>query len=609
MLSEARPALVALLLAGTLCAQPSQAPLPEAERTQWFKDAKFGIFIHWGAYSVIGRHEWARHRFEIPQAEYDRYARQFNPVNFDANAWVDLAKNAGARYMVITSKHHDGFAIYRSKVSDYDMEITPYPGDPLKQLAAAAKAKGMRLGFYHSIMDWHHPDYIPKRSWEVPGSRDGHQASGGNIDTYIEFMKAQLRELLTGYGDVATIWFDGEWEHSTAEMHSDEVFKFIRTLQPNTLINDRIYRREPGNHADYGTPEQFVPATGYRDASGKPLLWESCVTVNTDSWGYNKYETDFKTSRDLIRMLIEVVSKGGNLLLNVGPMPDGRIQPEFVTRLNAIGDWMKVNSEAIYDTTASPFARLPFFGRATAKANTLYLHVYQWPADRLLRVPGLANQVRGVRILGAPGSTPKAVRDGEDVIVSLPSDAPDEIASVVALDLDGAPRITAKMAIQPGADGTIWLKADAAEIESNLGQRAKKENLLGHVFITQWSRVEDKVNWVVNVPRAGKYTVDASYGTGRDAEKNFSVQAGSGRPMEAAVRKTSSELAFRKFPAGILELSGRRTGDPDEGARGRQRSQPQSRIPGAHAAVKNRHRLNAQATLAPSRPGARDHRL
>ena len=316
-------ALILLLLClGVLQAQvPVHPSITEADRTKWFRDAKFGMFIHWGPYAVIGRHEWARDRLRIPQAEYDKYARAFNPVRFDADAWMALANNAGAKYVVITSKHHDGFSIFRSKVSDYDMEITPYAGDPLKDLAQAARRQGIRLGFYHSIMDWHHKDYVPKLAWETKEPN-----KGGNLDKYLDFMKEQLRELLTGYGDVAMIWFDGEWEHSTKELRSDEIYDFIRQTSPKTLINDRLYRREPGNRADFGTPEQFVPATGFRDANGKPLLWESCVTINTDSWGYNKYETEFKTNRDLIRMLIEVVSKGGNLLLNVGPMPDGRIQ-------------------------------------------------------------------------------------------------------------------------------------------------------------------------------------------------------------------------------------------------------------------------------------------
>ena len=280
-------ALLFLLCGSALLpAQPARPPVSNDQRTEWFRTDKFGLFIHWGAYSEIGRHEWIRHQGQIPQAEYDKYAKRFNPVKFNADAWVDLAKDAGAKYMVITSKHHDGFAIYRSKVSDYDIEITPYKGDPLKDLADAARRKQMRLGFYHSIMDWHHPDYRPRRSWEYPKD----YKTGGNNSRYVDFMKEQLRELLTGYGDVAMIWFDGEWEHTLAELkRDDEVYDFIRQIQPNALINDRLYERKPGNKADFGTPEQYVPATGMKSPDGKPILWEACVTINNDSWGYNKY--------------------------------------------------------------------------------------------------------------------------------------------------------------------------------------------------------------------------------------------------------------------------------------------------------------------------------
>ncbi|MBL8218894.1 MAG: alpha-L-fucosidase [Bryobacterales bacterium] len=518
------------------------------DRTQWFRDAKFGMFIHWGPYAVIGRHEWARHRFQIPQAEYDVYARAFNPARFNGAEWVDLAHNAGARYIVITSKHHDGFSIYRSKVSDYDMEITPYAGDPLKELADASARRGMRLGFYHSIMDWHHPDYTPKRAWEVKDPK-----AGGNLDKYLDFMKEQIRELLTGYGDVAMMWFDGEWEHSTKELRSDEVYDFIRQISPKTLINDRLYKRDPGNRADFGTPEQFVPSTGMLDPSGKPILWESCVTINTESWGYNKYETEFKTPRDLIRMLVEVVSKGGNLLLNVGPMPDGRIQQEFVTRLNAMGEWMKVNSEAIYGTTASPFARLPFFGRATAKGNVLYLHVFQWPQDRRLRVPGLKNLVQSARLLADGKSNLRTSRDGADLIVELPASAPDEVASVVALTLDGAP-VVEPYVIRPDEKGVIRLGVESAEIETRFEQRAKKENALGHVFLTRWTRADDVPTWKFATPKAGRYQVEVSYGATRGAAgMDYTVSVGKTQLAAKGVN-TDGEWAFRTFALGQMQL-------------------------------------------------------
>jgi alpha-L-fucosidase len=537
--------LVSALAAG----QPHQPPLPKQERTRWFQDAKFGMFIHWGAYSVIGRHEWSRHQLQIPQAEYDKYVRRFNPVNYDPNLWVDLAKNAGCRYMVITSKHHDGFAIWRSRASDYDMEITPYQGDPLKMLAEACRKKDMRLGFYHSIMDWHHKDYLPKRAWEVADPK-----KGGDNSRYVEFMKAQINELLTGFGDVAMMWFDGEWEHTLRDLkRDDEIYDFILAQQPNCLINDRLYERRPGNRADFGTPEQFVPATGMKDPSGKPILWEACVTINRDGWGYNKYETEFKTTRDLIRMLIEIASKGGNLLLNVGPAPDGRIQDEFVTRLNAMGRWMKVNGEAIYGTTASPFARLPFHGRATTKGSTLFLHVFEWPADGRLRVPGLKNLVHSAYLLANPSTLLTTRRDGDDVIVSVPAEPPDETASVVALRLDGAPA-TAPFVIRPNQKGSILLGAESCEIESKHGQQAKLENALGHVFLTNWSRPDDIPTWVFSVPKAGRYRVGVSYGTARSGlGAEFEVVAGKAT-LAGKVQGTGGEWVFKSYPLGEISL-------------------------------------------------------
>ena len=546
----ARCAVLLVLAALAAATQPAQPPLENEERTRWFREAKFGIFIHWGPYAVLGRHEWARHRYQIPQAEYDEYARAFHPERFNANEWAGLAREAGARYIVITSKHHDGFAIWRSAAGDYDMEITPYPGDPLKQLAEAARRHGLRLGFYHSIMDWHHPDYRPRRAWEYPKD----YKEGGNNRRYVDFMKRQLQELLTGYGDVAVIWFDGEWEHTLAQLGAeDEIYDFIRGLQPNTLINDRLYERRPGNKADFGTPEQFVPATGLKDAQGRPALWEACVTINTESWGYNKYETEFKTERDLIRMLVEAASKGGNLLLNVGPRPDGTIQEEFVTRLRAIGRWLSVNGEAIYGTTASPFERMPFFGRATVKQSRLFLHLFEWPAGGELRLPGLRNLVHTARLLADPEAKVTAVRDGNDIVLRLPARAPDETASVVELTLDGAPAAE-PFHNRPGAKGELTLDAASCEIETRFEQRAKKENFRGNVFLTRWTREDDVPYWTVELAKAGRYRAQIRYAARREAEGTpFTLEAGSGK-LSGKVKATPNDLVFRTFPLGEIQL-------------------------------------------------------
>lgn len=539
-----------LALASLAAAQHSGPVLSATERRQWFKQDKFGIFIHWGPYSVIGRHEWARHRYQIPQAEYDQYAKAFNPVNYNPDQWVSLFKNAGAKYIVITSKHHDGFSIYRSKVSDYDMEITPYKGDPLKMLASAAKKQNMRLGFYHSIMDWHHPEYTPKRAWEVTDPKTG------DLNKYLDYMKAQLRELLSEYGDVAVIWFDGEWEHKEpGKLREAEIAQFINELQPNTLINDRLWNRRPGNPANYGTPEQFVPATGVKDPVHQDPMWESCVTINEESWGYNQYETDFKTPRYLIRMLIEVVSKGGNLLLNVGPRPDGTIQEEFVARLNAMGAWMKVNSESIHGTTASPFERLPFFGRATTKGNTLYLHVFQWPKDGRLVVPGLTNQVVSAELLATKGKL-QTKREGSNVVVALPATAPDDVASVVKLTLDGPPKVT-PFVIETDATDTLTAGVEASEIETQFEQQAKKENLLGHVYITNWKRGADVPTWKVKVNKPGRYGVSVSYAAGNASKDVPFTITMKGRTMGVAngvVKPTGNENVFKTAEVGDMVL-------------------------------------------------------
>lgn len=529
--------------------QPKTPPVPDTERTRWFRDAKFGIFVHWGPYSVIGRHEWARHKLQIPQAEYDKFARQFNPVKFNAAEWTNLFQNAGAKYVVITSKHHDGFSIYRSGVSNYDMKITPYAGDPLKQLADAAQRSGLRLGFYHSIMDWKHPDYRPIRSWETVKPED----KDGDLPRYLESMKGQLRELLSNYGDVATIWFDGEWEHKPEEINADGIYDLIRSLQTNTLINDRLYNRRPGNKADFGTPEQFVPATGLTGADGKPSLWESCVTINSDSWGYNKYETEFKTDRELIRMLVEVVSKGGNLLLNVGPRPDGSIQPEFVERLEAIGRWMSANGEAIYETTASPFRSLPFYGRATVKGSTLYLHVFNWPANGKLRVAGLQNIVHKAYLLADRNKSLSTARDGDDIVINVPAEAPDEVASVVALQLDGTPRAIPAFE-KPAEDGTITLAAASAEIESSLGQRMKMENIFGHAYLTKWTRPGDVPTWKVNIPKAGRYQITLRYAAQKSSGGlPFFLKAGDVL-LNGKTEVTGDAQVFREFAIGAMTL-------------------------------------------------------
>ena len=538
--------LTVLMLAGIFACvkKTTQKQLAEQDRLQWFRDAKFGMFIHWGVYSMLGYHEWVRQLCRIPLSEYQYYVDNFNPVRFDPDAWVELAKEAGMKYMVITSKHHDGFCIFDSDYTDYDIMHSKYGKDALGMLVNSAKAKGMPLGFYYSIMDWHHPDYLPRRSWEKDRPTEG-----ADLERYIEWMKKQLRELVVKY-DPAIMWFDGEWEHSVKELHSFEIEKMLRDLKPDMLINDRLFRRTPG-HGDFGTPENYVPATGITSPDGTPRLWEACYTTNFNSWGYNRYETEFHSTTQLIRQLIEIVSKGGNLLLNVGPTPEGEIQPEFVARLKGIGKWLQVNGEAIYGTSASVFNKLPFFGRCTVKGNTLYLHVMGWPLDKKLRLPGLKTNVRKAYLLANPAQELAFTRQENDVFVDLPERAPDLDATVVAVELDGKPKVEPYQ-IRPDASGRIELPIYMAEIKSRMGQRAFLEHFYKRTMLTNWQNIHDYPEWEFYTDKPMSLEVQASYALGSRGS-TFLVQVDDQEIM-GTVRATPSRYYPKTFSLGTVKI-------------------------------------------------------
>ena len=376
---------------------PASAPARPDSRLDWWRDARFGMFIHWGLYAIPagewnGRTdygEWIRNNAKIPIDVYERFQSRFNPVKFDPDAWVRMAKQAGMRYIVITTKHHDGFALFDSKDTTWDVMATPYGRDIIGQLAEACRRGGIRLGFYYSIMDWHHPDYLPRREWELAARPE----AGAEFDRYVAFMKGQLKELLTNYGPVGVLWFDGQWEGTWTEPRGRDLYDYVRALQPSIIINNRVGK----GAGDFGTPEQEIPATGMPGAD-----WETCMTMNRN-WGFNRADRDFKPTQTLVRNLVDIASKGGNFLLNVGPTADGEFPAESVQRLKEIGDFMRVAGESIYGTQASPFPSLPF-GRCTQRrldANTtrLFLHVWDRPKDGILVVPGLLNEVIRARPL------------------------------------------------------------------------------------------------------------------------------------------------------------------------------------------------------------------
>ncbi len=447
-------------------------------RMQWWREARFGMFIHWGLYSILAGEwngatnhaEWIRTTAQIPLEEYDKLVPRFNPVKFDAEAWVQMAKDAGMKYIVITSKHHDGFCLFDSKHTDFDVRSTPFQRDILKELADACRKAGLKMCWYHSIMDWHHPDYLPRREWEKNRSSEG-----ANFERYIAHMKAQLKELVTNYGEIGVLWFDGEWESTWNNKYGRELYDYVRRLQPNIIINNRVGASRAGMEGfdkgegagDFGTPEQQVPATGFPGVD-----WESCITMN-DNWGYNSHDQNWKSTTALIQMLADIASKGGNLLLNVGPTGEGLFPQASVERLREIGAWMRVNGEAIYATHASPFKHLAW-GRCTQKSiaggTRLYLHVFDWPADGVLRVPGIFNQPQRAFLLGDKEKAALAChREADALLITVPQQAPDAHNSVVVLEIAGKPDINNP----PEIAGAFDIFIDAI----NVAVKSERENV------------------------------------------------------------------------------------------------------------------------------------
>ncbi|NOG55791.1 MAG: hypothetical protein HND57_15935 [Planctomycetes bacterium] len=443
-------------------------------RMDWWRDARFGLFIHWGLYAIPAGEwgndthhgEWIMNTAHIPVEQYEQFVPQFNPVNFDADEWVRMAKDAGMKYIVITSKHHDGFALFDSAVSDYDVMATPFQRDILKELAEACERQGMTFCFYHSIMDWHHPDYIPRRGWE------DRSADGADFNRYVTYLRSQVSELLTNYGPIGVMWFDGEWENTWTHEYGQPLYDLCLQLQPDVIVNDRVDKGRQGHSGivadeaagDFGTPEQHIPPTGLPGVD-----WETCMTMN-GNWGYNKNDNNWKSTKDLVRKLVDIASKNGNFLLNVGPKADGTFPQPSIDRLREVGQWMHVYGDAIYGTAASPFETLPFNGRCTAKYNektgdtTLYLHVFSWPINGIVKLEGLGSRVKSARLMNDPDTDLPVTKTDGTLEIHGPNVTPNQLCSVVALEIDGQPIIYQAPKIVAGSDflvDTLTVSIDA----------------------------------------------------------------------------------------------------------------------------------------------------
>jgi alpha-L-fucosidase len=416
------------------------------DRTEWYRQAKFGMFVHWGPYSQASiEASWpimVPKPGGISESEYRALAGTFNPTRFDPHAWVDLARQAGQKYIVFTTKHHDGFCMFDSVYTDYKITRTPYGKDIASQLVQACDEDEMPLGFYYSPPDLHHPGFrdtskLARENWHGQPERPEWQS-------YLAYMQLQLRELLTRYGPVALIWFDGL--NDQEKYDGAHVLRMISEMQSATLVNDRL-----GVDGDFETPEQFIPTgipikgvrlTGVDPNVSKLLrttvpraedfrLWETCMTIN-NTWAYNKNDRDYKTARTLIRGLVEVASRGGNFLLNVGPQPDGQIQPEFQERIKAIGAWLTLNGDSIYGTTYGPVQNVQGL-RTTAGPKTIYVHLFDWTPP-VCAVSGVDARVLSARLLA--NGTPLKFRQTEAKLeIEIPPTAPDPDVSVITLNL------------------------------------------------------------------------------------------------------------------------------------------------------------------------------
>ena len=376
-----------------------------SQNKQWFTDARFGLFIHWGPSSLLGAGEWVMNNRNIKVADYTHLQKAFNPVDFDAQKWVSMVKNAGMKYITLITRHHDGFSMWDTKQSEWKITNTPYKKDIVKQIADECHKQGIKICFYYSLLDWYRSDYQYETGRTGKGTG---RTEKSNWESYIKFMKAQLTELLTNYGEVGTIWFDGHWDqldndHDKAQVSKvdwkyDEIYSLIHKLQPNCLIGNN-HHLSPLPGEDFQMFEKDLPggnSTGFGGASVSQLPLETCETI-ADSWGFNITDRNYKSARQLIHYLVRASGFGANFLLNIGPMPNGEIQPEFTERLSAMGAWLQKNGETIYGTSGGYIRPQPW-GAITQKGNRIFIHLLDAKEDKLL-IP-FPQKIKSAKIFG-----------------------------------------------------------------------------------------------------------------------------------------------------------------------------------------------------------------
>jgi alpha-L-fucosidase len=527
-------------------------PLGKQQNLEWFKDAKFGMFIHWGPYSQLAGEwngqkmntpaEWIMNRLKIPVNEYRDLAHNFNPVKFNAKEWVRLAKNAGMKYIVITAKHHDGFAMYQSKVSKYNIvDWTPFKRDPLKELSLACAEEGIKFCVYYSHReDWDHPGGYGN-NWDYDNEWGDEFFDHKKFEKYLEEKaKPQLRELLTDYGPIGLVWFDRGMY--TPEQGKDFV-NLVNGLQPATLINSRVGNYGQELLGDYQSmSDNGMPPGGLKE------YWESAQTLNK-TWGFDKNDTSWKSPEVVIQRLVEIVSRGGNYLLNIGPKGNGEIPVETVEIFNKVGPWVERNAESIYGTTANPFGELPW-GYCTVKGSRLYLFVRDWPNDGVLNVPGLNNKVISSYLLLDKSTKLSVKQVDKQTTISLPPKQTDNPVTVIVLEIDGSPKVNPPLVLQ-NENGSISL--DYLTVITH-GKTMTRFNRIGGFHISKWTGPEDSADWFLHVEKPGAFQVIIDYAAKKEWEgKQFEIVIGS-LAFNTSVINTGNWFVYKKFPVGYIEL-------------------------------------------------------
>ena len=530
--------------------------IPEAnKRLQWMKEARFGMFIHWGLYSLIagewkgnsygGVGEWIMYSIKIPVKEYEELCERFNPEKYNADEWVKLAKDAGMKYIVITAKHCDGFAMYHSKASKYNIvDSTPFKRDPMKELEDACNKYGVRLGIYYSHnWDWHEPDAIGfHNDWDFP------DRSKKQVEKYLnEKSLPQVEELVSQYNP-HIIWFDAPCEldmsiNSLTLEQSQSFVDLIQKYQPNCIINNRV-----GNGlGDYGTPEQVIPSSGGNE------FFEACMTMN-DTWGYKKFDHNWKSTETIIRNLVDIASKSGNYLLNVGPTAEGLIPEASVRILQDVGKWMQKYSESIYKTEGSPLGKLPY-GRCTLGEDKLYIHIFQWPDSGWIDIHGVKGRIKKAYMLADPQKKCLKMKylNNMDIILDITAinsnaEFLDTIDTVIAIEFEGR--------LELAKDYNTFFGAEDAHINGST-LIYELNDVWNHErdYITRnWSDINDSMDWDFKTSDAGEFDVEINYAAPAECQENEFRIIIDNTEIAGKVDETGGWFVFKTFDVGRVRL-------------------------------------------------------